>query len=315
MWHRNSCSPYDVQQNQGRRFDFEGIKKHYEDTIPLRGKRKEQNIRPLYRRDRAYERMVKVSDTEYYITFDAYQHRTAHNKAITWSLNDGMEYMTIHTPKKIWGATPSMELYPRTFSSASVFWFYNFNLPSDFGMVNHRANKYVRYNNKHYSVELGDVVFQRKVGDKHWLPLVVHREFKHTIDRTQTKQLRESIKPFVDYFDIMCDIIDGNGQWQFGNPISNAIVGDQNRQVSPQEAIALFKQGDDGSVPDGWLSMVERYKHRITRYRYRSNGDDLDRQRLPKEICDDLFRIVKPCKITEVPIGTLINDRYKHWYR
>jgi hypothetical protein len=314
-YYRDSCSPYDVQQNQGRSFDFESIKKNYEQTIPLRGKRKEQNIRPIYRRDRAYERMVKVSDTEYYITFDAYQHRTTHNKAITWSLNDGMELMTIHTPRQVWGSAPSMNLYPRTFSSSSVFWFYNFNLPSDFSMVNYRANKYVRYNHKHYSVELGDVVFQRKVGDKHWLPLVVHREFKHTIDRTQTKQLRESIKPFVEYFDIMCDIIDGNGQWQYGNPIHNAIVGDQNRQALPQEAIALFKQGDDGSVPDGWLSMVERYKHRITRYRYRSNGDDLDRQRLPKEICDDLFRIVKPCKITEVPIGTLIHDRYKHWYR
>ena len=312
---RNSCSPYDVQQNQGRRFDFEGIKNRYEQTIPLRGKRKEQNIRPLYRRDRAYERMIKVSDTEYYITFDAYQHRTAHNKAITWGLNDGMELMTIHTPKKVWGSTPSMELHPRTFSSASVFWFYGFNLPSDFAMVNHRANKYVRYNNKYYSVELGDVVFQRKVGEKHWLPLIVHREFKHTIDRTQTKQLRENIKPFVEYFDIMCDIIDGNGRWQYGNPIYNAIAGDQNRRVSPQEAIALFKQGNDGSVPDGWLSMVERYKHRITRYMYHSNGDGLDRQRLPKEICDDLFRIVKPCKTTEVPIGTLINDRYKHWYR
>ena len=29
----------------------------------------------------------------------------------------------------------------------------------------------------------------------------------------------------------------------------------------------------------------------------------------------DLFSVVKPCKITEVPIGTLTHDRYKQWYR
>jgi hypothetical protein len=119
----------------------------------------------------------------------------------------------------------------------------------------------------------------------------------------------------MEYFDIMCEIIEGNGSWSYGNPIHNAIVGDQNRRSSAQEAIALFKQNDDGSVPDGWISMVERYKHRITRYNMRDNNNSLLRDNLPKIICDDLFRIVKPCKITEVPIGTLTNDRYKGWYR
>ena len=314
-YYRQSCSPYDVQANQGQRFDFERIKKHYEETTPLRGKRKEQNIRPIYRRDRAYERMVKVSDTEYYITFDAYQHRTMHNKAITWSLNGEMETMMIHTPRKMWGQSPALDLHPRTLSSSSVFWFYDFNLPTEFGMVNHRASKYVRYDNKYYSIELGDITFQRKVGEKHWLPLVVHREFKHTIDRTQTKQLRESIKPFMDYFDIMCEIVDGKGRWDYGNPIYKAVVGEQDRTIYADEAITLFKPTQDGSVPDGWLGMVERYKHRITGYDYRNNSNTYQRHKLPKEICNDLFRIVKPCKKTEVPIGTLTHDRYKNWYR
>ena len=132
MYYRQSCSPYDVQANQGQRFDFVSVAKRYEDTKPIRGKRKEQNIRPIYRRDRSYERIVKVSDTEYYITFDAYQHRTNHNKAITWSLNDGIETMTIHTPKKTWGTTPSYDFNPRALSSSSTFWFYNFNLPRRF---------------------------------------------------------------------------------------------------------------------------------------------------------------------------------------
>jgi hypothetical protein len=313
-YYQNGITPYDVQAYQGGRFDFEGVKKRYEDVIPLRGKRKEQNIRPIKRRDRSFERIVKVSDTEYYVTFDAYLHRTNHNRGITWSLNNGLEFMTIHTPRKMWGSPPSMDLNPREFSSSSVFWFYNFNLPHQFGMTNYRSNKYVSYDGKYYSIELGDITFQRKVGENHWLPLMVHREFKHTLDRTLTKQLRESIKPFVAYYDVMCNIADGTERWNYGNPICQAILGDENRTIHADEAIALFKpSGDD--VPDSWLGMVERYKSRITTYDYRDRTHIQQRHKLDKEICKDLFSVVKPCKIAEVPLGTLTHDRYKKWYR
>jgi len=308
-YYRQSCSPYDVQQNQGRKFDFESIKKQYEDTVPLRGKRKDQNIRPIHRRDRAWERMIKVSDTEYYITFDAYAHRYNHNKAITWSLNNGMEFMTIHTPRVMYGQNPSMALNPREFRSSSTFWFYNFNLPADFSMINFRSNKYVRYDNKYYTIEMGDIMFQRKQGEKVWQPLKLHREFKHTIDRTKTKELRETIKPFINYYDIMCELVET--KWDWGNPIVKAIVGEDSheRDVKASQALALFKPTDDG-VPDSWLRLVERYKHRLTRY-----GGEHQREKLPKAICSDLYYIVKPCKATEVPLGQLSHDRYKNWYR
>jgi hypothetical protein len=225
-----------------------------------------------------------------------------------------MEFMTIHTPRKMWGSPPSMDLSPREFSSSSVFWFYDFNLPSGFSMVNYRANKYVRYDSKYYTVEKGDIMFQRKQGESHWLPLKVHREFKHILDRTQTKQLRESIKPFMAYYDIMCDIVEGRGRWEYGNPIYRAIVGEQDRLPELDEVIALFKQsGDD--VPDGWLGMVERYKHKITGHDYHTRKTTHLRDKLPKEICKDLFHLVRPCKTIEVPLGTLTNDRYKQWYR
>jgi hypothetical protein len=303
-----------VQQNQGQRFDFASVSKRYEETTPIRGKRKEQNIRPIYRRDRAYERIVKVSDTEYYITFDAYQHRQAHNKAITWSLNNGMETMTVHTPRKMWGTSPSMDLNPRALSSSSTFWFYNFNMPSDFSMVNYRVGKYVRYHDKYYTLELGDITFQRKQGEKHWQPLVVHREFKHTLDRKQTKELRETIKPFMAYYDVMCDIVET--KWEYGNPIVKAIGGDDAYpdEIKTEQVIELFKpKGDD--VPDGWFKMVERYKHRLTRYSFRNENNIHERDKLDKAICSDLFYLVKPCRATEVPIGTLTHDRYKNWYR
>jgi hypothetical protein len=305
-------SPYEVQANQGGKFDFESVKKRYQEVKPLIGKRKVENIRPIKRRDRYWERVFEVSENEYYISFDAYKYRTTHNRAITWSLNGDMETMTIHTPKKTWGNPPSMDLYPRALSASSTFWFYDFNLPRDFGMVNFRSSKYVRYDGKYYSIELGDVVFQRKVGNNHWIPLVVHREFKHTLDRTKTKQLREDIKPFMAYYDVMCDIVDS--KWEWGNPIFKAIVGEDQRAVYAEEALTLFKPtGDD--VPDSWLGMVERYKHRLTSYNYQGRTNTHHRNNLSKTICKDLFEIVKPCKTIEVPIGTLTHNRYKGWYR
>lgn len=314
-YYRSSCSPYDVQANQGGNFDFVSVKKRYQETTPLRGKRKEENIRPINRRDRAWERIVEVNENEYYVTFDAWRSSGSHNKAITWCLNDDMETMTIHTPRVVWGTSPSLALNPRALSSSSYYWFYHFNMPHSFSMENHRANKYVCYQDKYYSIELGDIVFQRKQGNNDWLPLVVHREFKHTLDRTKTKELRESIKPFMAYYDVMCEIVEGAGRWQYGNPIYNAIAGEENRTIYADEAIALFKPTQDGGVPDGWLSMVERYKHRISGYDYQTKTNTNDRHRLPKEICNDLFRIVKPCIATEVPIGILTHDRYKGWFR
>mgnify|MGYP003336764380 CR=1 FL=1 len=309
-WYRNSCSPHDVQRNQGQSLDFAKAQKLYEDTVPLRGKRKDQNIRPLHRRDRSWERVIKVSDTEYYITFDAYQHRQHHNRAISWSLNNDMEYMTIHTPRKMWGQDPSKTLNPREFSSSSTFWFYDFNLPDGFNMVNYHANKYVRYNEHYYFIEKGDIRFQRKVGDTEWKPLLVQRQFKHTIDRKKTKELREAIKPFMEYYDLMCDMVET--KWEYGNPIIKGLVGDNRDvvEVKPKEVMAMFKPNQDGSVHDGWLKMVEMYRHRLTSYK-----GEHHKYLLQKRICDDLFPIMKPCNITEVPLGKMINDRYKHWYR
>ena len=118
----------------------------------------------------------------------------------------------------------------------------------------------------------------------------------------------------MDYYDIMCDIVEEKGRWEYGNPIYKAIAGDENREIELDEAITLFKQGGD-DVPDAWLGMVERYKHRIVGYDYNNRKSITLRHKLPTEICKDLFKLVKPCIKKEVPIGTLTHDRYKQWYR
>jgi len=316
-YYRQSCTPYDVQQAQGGKFTFETVKQRYETTIPLRGKRKAENIRPINRRDRAYERIVKVSDNEYYVSFDFYKWRTAHNRGITWQLREGMEYMTIHTPRKTWSSTDPTEIYPRYLSSASTFWFYDFNMPDGFNMVNYYVNKYVKYKDKHYTIEQGDIVFQRKEGATDWQPLSVHRQFKHHIDKEKTKALKESIKPFLDYYDTMSGLVES--KYGYSNIIHRAIVGDGVwRGVSPDEVVAWFKP-IDGNIPDGWLNMVEQYKRQITNSRRLADGtwsgNKEWREELPKVVAKDLFELAKPCKAIEVPLGELCIDRYKSWYR
>lgn len=305
----NSCSPYDCQRRNGQSFDFARIKKHYEDVKPLRGKRKAENIRPIWQRSRYWERMIKVSDTEYYITFDWYRYRNNHNKAITFSLNNGMEFMTIHTPKKVWADN---ELYPETFRSASVFWFYNFNMPNGFKMLNYRTNKYVGYNDKFYTIEKGDIIFQRKEGSAEWQPLVVHREFKHTLDRKQTKELRKLTESFLPYYDIMCDMVQSDHI--YGNAIKSVISG-----CDKESALALFKPKGDGSVPDEWLKMVEHYKYRIRQYTWdwqaKAGTETFRRDKLHAIVSKDLYAIVKPCHYNEVPLGEMTNDAYKGWFK
>jgi len=312
---RSSCSPYDVQAQQGGRFTFDTVKERYKSTIPLRGKRKDQNIRPLNRRDRTWERIIEVNENEYYVSYDCYSHRKIHNRAITWKMVDDMEYMTIHTPKSVWGNQPTMYLHPRTLSSASIYWFYDFNMPNEFSMVNHYANKYVKYQDKCYTIERGDIVFIRKQGNRDWLLMQAHKEFKHHIDRAKAKELREIIKPFMQYYDLMSDIVED--QWHYGNPISRAVNDGEHGNVTPEQAVTLFKPLTDGSVPDGWLTLVESYKHRITRSYYYGNKPtpQEERARLPKAIEHDLFGIVKPVTAIEIPLGQVCIDRYKKWYR
>jgi hypothetical protein len=314
MGYYTSCSPYDVQARNGGRFTFDTIKQRYEDTPPIRGTRKEQNIRPIKQRDRSWERMIKVDENEYYVSFDCYQHRTnnMHNRAITWRVSDDMEWLTVHTPKKVW-VNGDGGLNPRAFSSSSTYWFYDFNLPSEFGMVNYRSNKYVKYNNKFYTIEKGDITFARKRGANadQWQPLVVHREFKHTLDRQKTKEYRALLKPFIEYYNVMSDMVEADYSW--GNTIVKTLHKGNFEPATVEQVLDLFKPC--GTPHDLWLKLTEYIKHKTRRYDYYARTDSYDKTTAISYLTRDLFEVVKPCKEVEVELGKLSHDRYKAWYR
>ena len=315
----NTRTPYEVQRDNGGRFDFAKIKERYENTKPITGKaRGHLDIRPIGERDRSHERMVKVSDTEYYVTYDAWRWSEIHSpdrthtKAITYCLNGDMETVIVHTPRTNWKAEKN--LFPKALSSPSTFYFYDFNLPDGLTMANHQSSKYVVLNcedgYRYYTIEKGDITFTRKQGTKTWMPMVVHRETIHALDKVKTKEWRQTAKPLLEYLNIMVDMVEPQyiGWWQ-------NIIAETTKDLPKSE---VFKQPDD-SAPEHWFKMAEYYKRRIENHNYMGYGKPAivtyDKSKLRTLLHRDLYKLVKPLKSIDVPLGTPCKDRFKSWFK
>ena len=107
----------------------------------------------------------------------------------------------------------------------------------------------------------------------------------------------------------MSDMVEGDYCW--GNIIVSAIHG-EHKLTPPEQALALFKQTDN--PPDEWLKMTEYLKRKTRQYAYRE-PDTYAKHNAPKYLLNDLYAIVKPCKVESVELGKLSNDRYKGWYK
>lgn len=309
----NARTSEQVQGANRQSFTFDSIRELYENTKPIGGKRECLNIRPVGERGRSHERIIKVSDYEYYLTCNSWArvnsngtHQDSHCRAITY-LKDQWgrgESMVVHVPR-----TSNGKNAPSWLNSPSVFWFYHYKMPDNFAMHNHRGKKYVAYNYdgkmNFYPLFIGDLVFYKSEITEPYMPLQVHREFKREIDKDQTKQLREQIKPFVNYIHAMIDLVEDEKRTYSDNVLKHM----------PLEI--LFKQDPDES----WFQFVEIYKWLIRHNNYIRDNDtgqhrqtvEYKKQYLNRHIYKHLYRKVKPFKITEVPIGELCYDKFKNW--
>ena len=310
-------TPYEVQQDNGGRFDFDKIKQRYEQVKPLRGKRAHLNVRPLGERGRSQERIIKVNDNEYYLTFDAWgwseihQPDRKHTKAISFHQIGDMETVVVHTPVTNW--KEEKNLFPRAFSNNSVFYFYEFNLPDGLNMVNNNSCKYVRVacedGYRHFTVEKGDTTYTRKKGAKYWNPMVVHSETIHNLDKQKTKEWRATAKPLLDYLNIMVDMVEPQYIGWFQN-----ILAETTKNLQKDEVFKL----NDGNAPEHWFKIAEYYKKRIEIYQH--NGWEkpatkiYDKTKLKYYLYKDLYKLVKPLISTQIPLGTMCKDRFKSWF-
>ena len=296
----NARSPEEVQRRNGVRTDFDMAVKRYENIKPLIGKRKTLDVRPSGERDRAWERIVKVSDTEYYLTCFEWGWRDEQKlrgdkvdeerKSITLKREGEVESIIIHNAK--YG-----------FTSPSTFYFYDYNLPQGLCMEKYRGSNYVRLlkedgKYEYYVVDKGGITFYRPKGGAYWTPLIVYREVKHSLDRKLTKVVREKIKSFVDYAKVMLPLVEPKYQW--GTTLGGAKWEE-------------FVQLKDEEIPESWLTAVAHYASKLNRYDWNTKTYFRNEAGLIPMIQREAYKAAKPFKVEIVPLGELSYDRYRGW--
>jgi hypothetical protein len=330
----NTRSPEDVQRHQGQHYDFKKIAERYESTVPLRGKRKAQNIRPHGERSRDWERIVKVSDQEYYLTNNAYRWHGQHNyvacRAITFKRDDdGNETVIVHTPRPYWGDDRE-KLVPKQLGVPSTFFFYGCNLPAGLYMYKHHSKNYLCVKNSdadgdisYYILEKGDVVMTRGAFDKYFKPLIVHREVHRSLDRSKTKAVRQELSSFVEYARVMMPIVEADRQSMYTSPVFWA---------HKESTSGLYMSGEiveeclgkgwrglfTGEPTELWFKLVQYYKYKCQRSKWNPETRayepvELTPQRVASYIANEVYREEKPLHEEPVELGKLTFDKYRTW--
>jgi hypothetical protein len=296
----NARTPEEVQRYHGVRTDFEVIKKRYENTKPLIGKRKALDVRPSGQRDRAQERIVKVSDTEYYLTCFEWGWRDRQKlegnkvdderRAITLKQEGEVETIIIHNAH--YG-----------FTSPSIFYFYDYNLPVGMSMTKYRGSNYVCVNDdkggrKHYRTDKIDITFYRLKGGTYWTALNVFREIKHKLNRTKTKAIREKLKTFVDYAKVMLPLVEPKYNYR------------ATLDTHWEDFVTLKNPNE---IPESWLTLVSHYADRLARYNWETKVNTVNEKGLIPMIQRQAYRMAQPFDVEVVPLGELSYDPYRGW--
>jgi hypothetical protein len=299
----NARSPEEVQRQNGKRTDFATAVERYESIKPLIGKRKTLDVRPIGDRDRSHERIVKVSDTEYYLSCTQYTYydrqllegKEAEDKeqrrAITLKQEGEIETVIIH--KSRWG-----------FMSPSILYFYDYNVPVGMGLTKHRGTTYLCVKNnddkyQYYTLDKGDITFYRPKGGTTWTPLHVYREVKHKLNRTKTKEIREKLKAFCDYAKVMFPLVEPKGNsW-------GAVLD------THWKDFVTLKNPDE--IPESWLTAVASYKQKLNRWNWTTKAYDHNEAGLIPKIQKEAYRQEKPFDVEVVPLGELSHDSYRSW--
>jgi len=296
----NARSPEEVQRYNGKRTDFNTAVERYESIKPLIGKRKVLDIRPLGERDRAQERIIKVSDTEYYLTCFEWGWRDKQRlegskiddepRAITLKQEGNVETIIIHNA--CYG-----------FISPSIFYFYNYNLPIGMSMEKYRGSNYVRVDDgkgsyNYYRVDKMDTTFYRPKGGSYWTALNVFREVKHKLNRAKTKVIREKLKTFIDYAKVMLPLVEP--KYSYGSVLD----------VHWEDFVTL-KNPDE--IPESWLKAVSHYADRLSRYDWSTKAHTVNEKGLIPMIQKQAYRAAQPFDVELVPLGDLSYDPYRSW--
>ena len=174
-------------------FTYESYKYRWETTKPIRGR--DTDIRPISKRRRDWEQIVKVSDTAYaaklYNTNVVTYHEDGRiDLAIdTWATPLTAEFMTNHSP---------------------------------FIITKQRGNLWAKINGQMQIIPAKRQLTVRKENDA-WVVLNAPEVKQIIVDRIKMKQVRERVKPFLTYAETMLKLSDG---WVMNDSLSKYDVTD-----------------------------------------------------------------------------------------
>lgn len=330
-----------VQRHNGQAYTFDKIAERYESIVPIRGKRKAQNIRPHGERARCWERIVKVNDSEYFLTNNAYSYYDKYGyspcRAITFKRNDDKtEVVIVHTPRQYWGEKPEdrERMLPSQLRNPSSFYFYSHNLPESLSMVKHHSKNYLRVRVedgcddsafKYYTLDKGDVHLTRQVGEKYFKPLIVHREMYRRLDRTKTKALREELKDFKEYVRVMLPLTEHDRQGMYETPIRWAMrdkTPDHNYYGDSDFAKECHGKGwrglFTGEPSDMWFKLVQYYKYQCRTHTWNRETRDYvyiepSPETVMRLITNQVYAVEKPLHEEPVELGVRTFDKYRNW--
>jgi hypothetical protein len=145
----------------------------------------------------------------------------------------------------------------------------------------------------------GDITFTRKQGEQNWMPLVVHREVVHHIDRKLKKEVANHVQPLVDYLNIMVDMVEEKYHWG---------------KVFTNEDYKHLKNYN-GQPSDKWVELAENYRRKIKEVTWNGNvlKETFHKDRLKDLVLKDATVASQPFKQVEIPLGQLCYDRYRSW--
>jgi len=251
---------------------FNDVAKCYAETIPIRGKKKPLDIRPIGNRRYDWNRIIKFDENTYALT-DGYWTNTDPTQRfgdedtkklcpVLWERKPDGDYMTLHT-------------HLTNHCAVSRYWFIQSYIPDgfDFNWYSQTGKHFIKYKGVDYylpkskaKIDYGNRIIEFKeyhrlifkyeadsnftrVGDKN---LCTTRR----LDKSLTKEYRPYIKKFFEYMQIMLPVfggtlglrdtkdnyaqqLDAGNSWYWSKYVEPMLVRDILKDVDHENHIAL----------------------------------------------------------------------------
>ena len=197
-------------------------------------------------------------------------------------------------------------------------------------MYKHHSKNYLCVKNSdadgdlsYYILEKGDVVFTRGAFDKYFKPLVVHREFHRSLDRSKTKAIRQELSSFAEYMRVMMPMVEADRMRMYSTPVFWAHQKDteglyMSGEIA-QECLGKGWRGLFAGEPNELsFKLVQYYKYKCQRSRWNAEARayeplEVTPQTIASHIANEVYRYEKPFHEEPVELGKLTNDKYRTW--